>query len=512
MMPRTRWGRLTLGVLVAWMAVSLSGDQRGHADSDCPLPCGSEVPEAPPPVVALRVLAPAQGGVGLELPYRILVENRSPAAAHHVIVHTTVPDNARYVRADPAPSTTDTVVQWRLGTLKPGERREMLLVLTPVGPGDVTACVRVAFEHGLCLTTKVCQPPIAALRVQKRGPSEAIVGETVAYQLTVTNTGDGPAANVYLTDTLPDGISYLPTGQPKLVYPIGYLAPGESRTVAYDAVIKGSGRLTNRVVATADGGLRDEQEWTVTVTEPRLGLTKTGPAQRYLNASIPYRLTVLNPGTGTARNVVLLDRLPPGTRFVSASDNGRQVVAQFGNNVQWSLGDLPAGSSRSVDLRIQANAAGEIVNQAEATADRGLRATAQAKTEVLGVAALLLEVVDADDPVEVGADSRYHIIVRNQGTLPATNVRIVATVPAELAVIRVQGPADHKKEGQKVAFDALTIPANSDAIFRIFVRAVKPGDVRFRAEMTADQLPAGPVREEESTNVYADVNGKNGPR
>ncbi len=499
MMPHPPSVRLTFGALLAGVAIFLSGDQPGLAGHE---PCAA-VPEVPPPVVALQVLVPAQGGLGQELPYRIIAQNRSAMPAHHVVVHTTVPANARYVRAEPEPASVDPVLQWRLGTLQPGERRQLGLVLTPTGPGDLTACIRVTFEHGLCLTTKICQPPQAALRVQKRGPTEAIVGEKVTYQLTVTNTGDGPAANVYLTDTLPEGISYLPTGQPKLVYPIGALGPGESRTVAYEAVVKGSGRLSNRVVATGDGGLRDEQEWAVTVSEPRLSLAKTGPAQRYLNASIPYRLTITNPGTGTARNLVLVDRLPPRTRLVNASDNGRQV----GANVQWSLGDLPAGASRSVDLRIQAEAVGEIVNQAEATADRGLRATALAKTEVLGVAALLLEVVDADDPVEVGSDSRYNIIVRNQGTLPATNVRIVATVPAELAVVRVQGPADHKKEGQKVSFDALTIPANSDAVYRIFVRAVKAGDVRFRAEMTADQLPAGRVLEEESTNVYTDVNG-----
>jgi uncharacterized repeat protein (TIGR01451 family) len=532
MMPRRRWMNLALGVLLSGVAILLSGDEASRADCEpCPEPCEAPgVPEVPPPIVALQVLVPAQGSVDQELPYRIVAENRSPAPAHHVVVHAALPGNVRYLRAEPEPSAIDhlspqppspdrrggqggEVLQWRLGTLNGGERREIGLVLTPTGPGDVTACVRVTFEHGVCLTTKICGPPPApeptppplqaALKVQKRGPVEAVVGETVTYQLSVTNTGEGPAANVYLTDSLPDGLSYIPTGQPKLVYPIGNLGPGETRAVTYQAAVKSTGRLANRVVATADGGLRDEQEWIVNVTEPRLDLTKTGPAQRYLNQSIPYRLTVSNSGTGTAKNVMLVDRLPPGTRFVSASDNGRQA----GGNVQWLLGDLPAGGSRSVDLRIQATAAGEILNLADATADRGLRTTAQAKTEILGLAALLLEVVDADDPVEVGSDTRYTIIVRNQGSLPATKVQIVVTAPAELAVTRVQGPAKHEKDGQKVTFEPLTIPANADAIYRVTVRALKPGDVRFRAEMTADQLPTGKVLEEESTNIYADVNG-----
>jgi uncharacterized repeat protein (TIGR01451 family) len=152
---------------------------------------------------------------------------------------------------------------------------------------------------------------------------------------------------------------------------------------------------------------------------------------------------------------------------------------------------------------------GEIVNQAEAAAGRGVRATAEARCVILGAAALLLEVVDLEDPIEIGADTQFQIIVRNQGSIPATNVRVTATVPAELAIIRVQGPVDHRKDEQTIAFEPLHMPPNSDTVFRATVRAAKPGEVRFRVAVTADQLSAGPVLEEESTTLY---NGSNGGR
>jgi uncharacterized repeat protein (TIGR01451 family) len=467
---------------------------------------GALPPAAPgelaPPIVALRVLVPAASGAHEELEYRILAENRSRAAAHHVVIHAELPANARYVRADPEPNTAAPNLQWRLGTLDAGAQREIRLVLAPAGPGNLRVCVRVTFEHGVCVTTQVAPPMLPALSVRKRGPTAAQRGQPLTFLVTVVNTGQAPAHNVTLVDTLPEGLEHA-SGQKQLTFALGTLAPGQARQVTYQVVARADGRWCNRAVVTADGGLRDEAEVCIVVTEAKLALTKTGPKQQYLSTPITYRLTVTNPGTGPATNLVLVDRVPAGAVFVSASNGGRLV----GDRVQWTLGPLAPGASRTVEVKFRAAAAGVLVNQAEASADRGLRASAEARTEVLGAPGLLLEAVDRDDPIEVGADTAYEIIVRNQGTLPVTNIRLTATVPAELAIVRVQGPVDHKKDEQKIIFEPLKLPANTETIFRIFVRAVKPGDVRFRVEMTADQLPAGAVREEESTNIVPPSNG-----
>lgn len=474
-------------------------------NSSCPIPTPTRT--EPPrqldtPTVALQVLVPARVKADEELEYRIVVENRSTAAAHHVVIHDAVPVHARYVRANPEPAATEPELQWRLGTLEGGARREITLWLAPTGQGEIRNCVRVTFEHGLCVTTQVAAPSQPALELRKRGPAEAYLAETLTFQLLVTNTGAATVRNVVLTDNLPDGLEHA-SGEKQLNFQLGTLAPGQQRTVSYQVIAKAPGRHCNQGVVTADGGVRAEAEACVTVTEAKLSLTKTGPPQQYLNRPVTFRLTVSNQGTALLRNLVLTDRLPPQTTFLAASDGGRLV----GSQVQWALGSLEPGASRSVELRFQPLSVGEIVNEAEATADRGVRATAEARCAILGAAALLLEVVDLEDPIEVGADTQYHIIVRNQGGIPATNVRVTATVPAELAIIRVQGPVDHRKDEQKVAYEPLNMPPNSDTIYRITVRAAKPGEVRFRVAVTADQLPAGPVLEEESTTLFTGSNG-----
>lgn len=478
--------------------VLLAGTAHPPSPSQCcPAPPSKEHLELPTPVISIRVLAPAVTSPGADLEYRILVENRSAAEAHHVTVHDAVPTNAKYVRATPEPDAKEPALQWRFGTLEPGAKKEIRLVLSAAGPGDIKNCARVTFEHGQCVVTKLLQP---ALSVSKRGPTEAVLGERLTYQVTVTNTGPVPAHNVVLTDSLPEGLEHA-TGQKQLAYPLGSLGPNESKAVSYQVVAKAKGRLCNKAVATADGGIREEIEACVTVAEPKLTLAKTGPKKWSADYPVTYQLTAKNSGDTPLRNVVLIDRLPARTTFLSASAGGRLV----GSQVQWALGALEPGAERTVELQFKPLAVGELINQAEATADSGVRALAQARTEIVGAAGLLLEVVDQDDPVEVGKDTRYDIIVRNQGSVPASNIRITATAPEELAIVRVQGPVDHKKDGQKITYDPLTLPPRTDTVFRVYVRALKPATALFRVEMTADLL-SGPVREEESTNL---INQKN---
>ena len=65
-----------------------------------------------------------------------------------------------------------------------------------------------------------------------------------------------------------------------------------------------------------------------------------------------------------------------------------------------------------------------------------MKETAQANLNVVGVPALLLEVVDREDPVEVGGEICYEIRVLNQGSATSSNVQILATVPEGLTEFR----------------------------------------------------------------------------
>jgi uncharacterized repeat protein (TIGR01451 family) len=119
-----------------------------------------------------------------------------------------------------------------------------------------------------------------------------------------------------------------------------------------------------------------------------------------------------------------------------------------------------------------------------------------------GIAALLLEVADLQDPIEVGAETTYEIRVVNQGTAPSTAIQIIATVPEGMAARGASGPVPYRVEGNQIFFEPLAkLAAHADCVFRVKVIGQQPGDWHFKVQMSSDQL-RGSVYKEESTRVY----------
>lgn len=132
---------------------------------------------------------------------------------------------------------------------------------------------------------------------------------------------------------------------------------------------------------------------------------------------------------------------------------------------------------------------------AESTSDR-------CTTELKGIPAILLEVVDITDPVEVGQETTYVITVTNQGTAPDTAIRIVGTLPGSETFVSATGATSGSASGQVVTFaPSGPLAPGAQISWRITVRANAQDDARFGVEMTSARLTK-PVIETEATNLY----------
>src|SRR5262245_38683934 len=154
-MPRRR-PSLHWPAALACCAALLAAASADGPPLPCEPPCLGPV-DPPTPCVSLRVRVAACSAPGKDIEYCIVVHNTSAAPAHHVVVRNPLPANARFVRASPEPHALKPELQWNLGTLPAGCRREITLILVPVGDGDVTSCARVQFEHGQCVTTRLAR-------------------------------------------------------------------------------------------------------------------------------------------------------------------------------------------------------------------------------------------------------------------------------------------------------------------------------------------------------------------
>ena len=428
----------TAGLLCIFVIVAAATTPRpldAHADG-CPLgncqlapPLALDWPLDPPaPTVTLKVRAPACAAPGRELEYRYFIENCSPADAHHVVVKNPLPANVKYVRASPAPHLLEPELQWRLGTMKAGGKCEISLIVVPLGIEDLRNCVRIQFEHGQCVTT----------RIALRGPGDPGVPE----------------------------MPYVPPGEkrPPIVEPI----PPEGAA--------------------------------------KLSLLVEGPKDRYMNMPARYFITVSNSGKSAATNLLVRATLPDKTEFVSASDDGVHMASQ----IAWLLKDLEPGGKRTVELTYKSIGAGQRCVKTFALADRNVSAQAEGCTNFVGVSALSVEMLDREDPIALGGDTSFPIVVQNTGSAPATNLRIRALVPKAMVLAKTT-PAEHRLAeqtplGQWLVFGPLPpLEPGAKAELEIFVKGVTAGDARFQIEMTADQLERGPVVEQESTLIYDDA-------
>ena len=121
-----------------------------------------------------------------------------------------------------------------------------------------------------------------------------------------------------------------------------------------------------------------------------------------------------------------------------------------------------------------------------------------------GIAAILFQVSDTVDPVEVGGETTYEVHVVNQGSKASANVRLAIDLPPELKPMAAEGPTRHLLEGNRITFDGLSqLPPKADTVYRVRVKALKPGDLRARFQLLTDDMRT-PVTKEESTRVYAD--------
>jgi uncharacterized repeat protein (TIGR01451 family) len=426
----------------------------------------------------------------------------------------------------------------------PGPQQPMTVAPIPVQP---LPPVHQIPPQPLCdLGCPPPDPPTPLVKIRVRVPACAVAGQDVEYKITIENCSPAPAHHVLVRNPLPAGARFCravpePAAMdPDLIWLLGTLPPGACREICLvlcptdGCELKNCARVqfehgecvVTRIANAPPTGFEPKPQPREQITEPpqvepkeppkvivpgdtSLGVKITGPKKQYANLPAKYQITVTNNGAKAAENVLVSAILPDKSVLIGTSENGRY---HFGV-VNWLVGDLPAGASRTVQVTYKVPAAGEFCLKANASGLSQGSAEAIWCTTFEGISALHLEATDTRDPVEVGGKTSYRITLTNQGTAPLTNIRIEARVPPEMATYRATGPTNPPKDlpppmadGQLVVFAPLKeLKAGERLTYEVFVTAAKPGDARFRVTLTADELQAGgPVFEEESTQVFRD--------
>jgi uncharacterized repeat protein (TIGR01451 family) len=446
------------------------------------------------PCVQIEKRGPEVAYVGQPLRYEIVVRNSGLTPVWQVRVEDEIPAGIRFVASEPPCESAGNRLTWIIGSLEPYAERHIRVEVQPPGEGELQTRATVTFSGSTTLRTLVVQPRIT---LAMRAPEQVSVGDPVLFQIQATNTGGVAVPGLTLRGRLTDGLQH-PQGS-EILADLGALAPGQTRTATLTTTALRGG-LQSCDVAAAVGGEGANARASVQVLESSLQIRRTGPTRCYVKSEIGFELEVTNGGTATANEAVLNETLPAGFEYLMSSDGGQYEPST--RTITWRWSAMAMGAKRTLSYRVRAIAVGEQIDRATARADRGPDARAETTFLVEGVAAMSLEVVDLEDPIEVGGELTYEVRVVNQGSCACSNIKIVAIAPDGLQPKEGSGPTSHRVQGQQLVFDSLPrLATKADVVYRIKVRGVQAGDYRFRVQMTCDQLKA-PVVKEESSRVY----------
>ena len=447
--------------------------------------------------VMVEKSAPAEVMVGQPYTYEIRVRNLTNHALEEVVVTDLVSDTYSMNQANPTPVAQDgALLTWALGDLGPGETKTIEVNGTATSAGSVQYCSEVSYEDRLCLETAVVSP---SLRVEKRGPATALVCDTIAYEIDVTNDGTGTARNVRVMDSLPDGVTTM-DGSRQVNQTVGDLRSGETRTVSIMAKASRTGTFNNSATAEADGGLTSSSNTvTTTVSQPVLDIVMTCDDRRFGGQNATYNVAVSNNGDAACESTVIDATIPAGTTFVSASSGG----TSGGSKVTWMAGSIGPGETVNVEFTVRGDTLGPKTSNASASCVCADPVNTSCTTDIEGIPAVLLEVIDVDDPIPVNGEVTYVITVTNQGSLPGTNIRIECDLESQMEYVSSTGGSS---SGGTVTFPPLPSLAPKDThSWQVTIRATAAGDVRFGVKMRTDFLDSQsgrPVEETEATHFY----------
>ena len=456
------------------------------------------------PQLAVEKRGPREVQVGKPARYEILVCNVGSATAHDVTLRDAIPFGTALVTTAPpaSPATAaaagnDGDLVWALGTLDPGGQARVIMELMPQEEGEIGSVASVSFRADASIRSRSTKP---ALKIEATEPKPVLIGRDTQLTITVSNPGSGVATGVVLEGFLPENVSHRAGSE--LEFDVGQLRPGESRTIDLVLGTRGPGVQAARFAARADGGVEAQQTTKLEVTAPTLELAVDMPLRRFLQRPATCTISMANAGTAPARAVELAAQLPPGMKFVRANNAGWHDDRT--HRVLWNLEELPPGETGTVEVVVMPIALGPQKIMAAARSADGLADQVAHVCEVEGLAAVSFEVADSEDPIEVGGVTEYVVRVGNQGTKPATGVRVTASLLGDLEPVDAQGPAGHRLENRAVVFEPLVkLAPSEEAVFRIRARGRRAGDQRVQVQVVS-QDHAAPITKEEITRVYDD--------
>lgn len=492
------------------------------------------IPVSAPNVAVSKSTPTTSTTLGDTVTYTTVIANNGIASVNNVIFTDPFPPGTAFV---PGSLTVDGVPRpaanpatgVSIPTIAPGATSTVSFNVTVTSLPQTQTLVNqstVTFTSGAfsgvtfsnTVTTPVYIPTLSALKTANT--TNATVGDTVAYTITLANSGNYPA-NVTVTDNIPAGTTLVPNsvlinGQPSAGSDptAGILVPNVSTTATVTfSVIVGSlppGQLlSNQASSTYAYTLPDGRTFggsflsnllVVPVSAPNVGVVKSASAtDAVVGDNLVYTVAVQNNGIVAINNVLLNDPTPTGAVFVPGSVTVDGVPRTNANpEAGIALDSIAPGATVSVSYTINVTTlpvSNSLSNRASVSFTSGaFSATAFSNTVVTPVYQPIIAMLKSANTTNatVGDTVLYSVNITNTGNL-AADLTLTDTIPAGTAFVP-----------NSVVVNGVPQPG-ADPAGGIPVGLVLPGasvNVTVTLEVTVEALPSPQQLSNQATATY----------
>jgi len=450
--------------------------------------------------------------LGQDVTFTVTAVNHGPNQATTVVFQDLIDPSLSIVSVTPSQGNYDVASgQWSAGTLDPSQTATLTIVAstTEIGQHTNTMSLSSLDQADTDPTNDSDSATIiviheADLMIEKTNtPKVAQPGDTITFEITVSNLGPNDATAVSAHDPLPiDAIItdvVVPPGTTfdatDRVWSIGDLAVDDSLTLTVKVLAAPgrSGIFTNTVVvassALPDPNLANNSSQATTfVPSADIVVSKVAtPIQAVPGDHVTFVVTVDNLGPDLAEAVTVSDLLPAGLTLLSAQPSVGTYDATSGI---WTIGDqdpvqlLPrsAGPQESLTIVARADALGTFTNTAVSDREQAFPFDPiLANNQGAATVTVVLPPVDVSitktvlpTPVAVGQPVPFPIVVANAGPGAATGVVVTDPMPTGLTATSVSDPAC-TIAGSQVTCAIGTLAAGASRQFTITATAAIAG-------------------------------------
>nr|WP_290225174.1 hypothetical protein [Trichocoleus desertorum] len=420
---------------------------------------------------------PTTALAGSTVTYTLTTINNGPNAASNVVVSDNIGTGLTNVVASNGGvynSTTGIVTFPAVPSLANGAALPYTVSVTAPASGTLTDIVSStsstsdptpANNNGTAANAQVTTTvtPSADLVTTKTGPTTAVAGSTVTYNLTTVNNGPSTATNVVVSDNIGTGLTGVTASNGGIynsstgivTFPaVASLANGEilKYTVSLTASANG-GTLTDIVSSTSstsdptptnNNGTAANAQVTTTVTPSAdLSINKTDGQMTVTPGSpITYTITVTNNGPSSVTGAAIADTVPSsitGVTWTCSASSGSScsAVNGTGNAINTAVNLLSGGTATyTVKGTVSPSATGSLINTANVAVPSGVtdpninnnRSTDE--NTLTPTADLSINKTDNQTSVAPGSSVVYTITVTNNGPSTLSSVTVTDALPA----------------------------------------------------------------------------------